>query len=104
MIWGELTPFLMLPESQAKEALAEYTLYLEDTVEHRYQTDTGVKTDWLAHLINVSFRTIFSGDGPYKYGAAMSANYVGWHYLLDADVKAMIDAELVKISQKSKDD
>jgi len=99
ILWGELTPFLLLPEKEAKEAIAEYTLYLEDTVEHRYKSDAGVKIDWLAHLINDSLRTVFSGDSPYRYPAAMSANYVGWHYLLANDVKAQVDAELEKIRQ-----
>jgi hypothetical protein len=99
MVWGELIPFLLLPEKEAKEALSEYTLYLEDIVEHRYQSDTGVKIDWLAHLINDSLRAVFSEDSPYRFGAAMSANYVGWHYLLAEDVKAQVDAELEKIRQ-----
>ena len=29
-VWGELAPFLLLPDSIACEALAEYTVYLED--------------------------------------------------------------------------
>lgn len=62
MVWGELTPFLLLSDQEAREALAEYTLYLEDTVEHRYQADTGVKTDWLA----TSAESMVGLDVPYR--------------------------------------
>ena len=106
MIWGELSPFLLIPETDAREAIAEYTLYLED-LEGAYRgKSSGVKVVWLAQLINCALRTVFSGEeSPVRYPAAMSANYVGWENLLEDDVKSQIDAELKRISSiKDEDD
>ena len=100
VLWAELAPFLLLPQKEAREAIAEYTLYLEDVVEHRYANETGIKIEWLSQLINGVLRAAPAGEASLHSMATVGImNGAAWYHLLDADVKAQLEAEADKCVQ-----
>jgi hypothetical protein len=100
VLWAELAPFLLLPEKEAREAIAEYTLYLEDFVEHRYASETGIKIEWLSQLINSALRAAPSGEASLRSMATVGImNGAAWYHLLDTDVKTQLEAEANKFVQ-----
>jgi hypothetical protein len=93
MIWGELAPFLLVPEAEAREAIAEYTVYLE--------TPAQANVAWLAGLVNDALRPVpVSKESPRSmafFGAMYGA---AWYKLLASDVKETVDAEVRSLMQK----
>jgi hypothetical protein len=125
-VWGELIPFLLLPDSVAREALAEYTLYLEEREGWWAPESAGTKLTWLADLINGALRGARSGAEPARstpfwstmnqvlkeggagpegsqalrlLGLLGAANRVAWYDLLRPDVREPLDEELRKIRE-----
>jgi hypothetical protein len=99
-IWGELAPFLLVPEDMAREALAEYTLYLEEREGWWKQGSAGTRVAWLRDVINAALRTAPSGSGsPTSLAWLGVMNRVGWYDLLDPDVRAPLDQEVARVRQ-----
>jgi hypothetical protein len=93
LLWGELAPFLMIPESIAREAIAEYTVYLETPAE--------AKRDWLADLINNGLRAASAGaESPRSMALVGFMNQVAWCRLLGTDVRETFDAEAQKLAER----
>lgn len=84
---AELTPFLLLPDSEKCEALAEYTVYLEDR-EGRYKGSGQAKSSWLSYVVNGALRASpYAGDSPRAMAWLGALNRVAWYELLEPDVK-----------------
>jgi hypothetical protein len=97
-IWGELAPFLLLPEAVAREALAEYTLYLEEREGWFGRGSAGTRVMWLRELINAALRRAPTGGGSPRSMAILAVmNRVAWYDLLDPEVKAPLDQEVARI-------
>jgi hypothetical protein len=96
-LWGELAPFLLLPDSMACEALAEYSVYLEDR-EGRYQGSGQAKVAWLADLINGALRVAPTVDeSPRTMALVGVLNRVAWYDLLAPDVRQALDTEASRL-------
>lgn len=92
LLWGELAPFLLVPEAIAREAIAEYTVYLETPAE--------AKTDWLANLINSGLRAAPAGvESPRPFALVGFMNQVAWCDLLDPDIRRVFDVEAQKLAE-----
>jgi len=92
LLWGELAPFLLVPEAIAREAIAEYTVYLE--------TPGEAKTGWLATLINSALRGAPAGvESPRSMALVGFMNQVAWCALLDPDNRKVLDAEAQKLAE-----
>jgi hypothetical protein len=93
LLWGELAPFLLIPEASAREAIAEYTVYLETPAEAR--------RDWLATLINDGLRAApATVESPRSMALFGFMNKVAWCRLLDADVKDALHQEEQKFAER----
>jgi|GEM_PF-5369153 len=81
-VWCELTPFLVMEEQEAAEALAEYVVFKENPA------DTQVT--WLRNSINTALAGL--SDDSYRRMATMGMlNGVAWCALLTADTAEMIE-------------
>jgi hypothetical protein len=100
-LWGELAPFLLLPDSMACEALAEYSVYLEDR-EGRYLGSGQAKVAWLADLISGALRVApIADESPRTMALVGVLNRVAWYDLLAPDVRRALDAEASRLRPKS---
>jgi hypothetical protein len=96
-IWGELAPFLLItPEGTAREALAEYSLYLEEREGWWGQVSVGTRATWLRELINGALRT---APSPNSMAVAGLMNQVAWCDLLDLDVREPLDREVGRVRE-----
>jgi hypothetical protein len=97
-IWGEVAPFLLVPEAMAREAIAEYTLYLEEREGWWGAGSVATRVTWLAGLINSALRTWPSGnESPGSLALLGAMNGVAWYDLLDPDVRAPLDKEVARV-------
>lgn len=100
LLWGELAPFLLVPEAVAREAIAEYTLYLEEREGWWGRDPAGTRVTWLADLINHALRTAPNGSESLGRMALLGVmNRAAWHDLLAPDVREPLDAEVRKLYQ-----
>lgn len=91
VIWAELVPFLLMRETDAVEALAEYVVYQE--------RDRDAKVSWLRKLINDVLRMApTSAESPRSMAPRGIINQVAWCDLLDPDVKMTLEEEAQKIT------
>jgi len=89
VLWGELAPFLSLPETETREAIAEYTVYME--------TPGEANTVWLANIINRALSPSAVNE-PTRSLAVVGVMYrAAWCDLLRPDIKASLDAEVDKV-------
>jgi len=87
VLWPELAPFLLMPESQAVEALAEYIVWQECPSEAR--------VGWLRESINEALRQEpVSEDSPRAWASHAFFNSVAWCELLDPDVHNQLSLEV----------
>jgi len=99
-IWGELAPFLLVPEDTAREALVEYTLYLEDREGWWEQGSAGTRVTWLRDVINGALRTApAAGESPTSMAFLGAMNRVAWYDLLDPDVREPLGQEVLRVRQ-----
>jgi hypothetical protein len=92
LLWGELAPFLLAPEETNREAIAEYTVYLE--------TPGEANVGWLAKLINSSLRAAPVGvESPRSFALVGFMNQVAWCDLLDPDIRKVFDVEAQKVAE-----
>jgi len=84
IIWSELTPFLLMKESDGIEALVEYVVFQERPNEAR--------TGWLRDRINLSFRSHHEGSVIAATSIALM-NGVAWSDLLEPAVLKLIEDE-----------
>ena len=89
-ITAELVPFLLMKETDAVEALAEYIVYKEVPRE--------AKMSWLRKLINDALRTASPEDFPRIMAPVSMIHQVAWCNLLDQDIKSTIEKETEKYS------
>jgi hypothetical protein len=83
-MWSELTPFLLMGESDGMEALVEYVVFQERPTEAR--------TGWLKDRINRSFRS--HHDKTVIAAASIALiNGVAWCDLLEPGVLRLIEDE-----------
>jgi hypothetical protein len=105
LIWGELAPFLLLPEGVAREALAEYTLYLEEREGWWEGGSVGTRVTWLRDLINAALRTAPTGTESLRSLAFLGVmNQAAWYDLLAPDVRESLDVEVRKVRQSLEED
>lgn len=91
LIWSELVPFILMPEQESPEALAEYVVCAENW-KGQY------KKEWLQKLINSALRKIATADPNYRAlvsATMLQPNEIYWINLLDSDVKSLLQDELV---------
>lgn len=92
-LWAELAPFLVVPEAVAREAIAEYTVYLE--------TPTEAKRDWLGGIINDGLRGAPSrAESPRSMALFGFMNQVAWCRLLDADIRETLSQEAEEFAER----
>ena len=84
-LWAELAPFLLMEETDAVEALAEYIVYKEVPRE--------AKTSWLRTLINDALCKVTSEGWPSAMAPVSMIHQVEWFNLLDQDIKSTIEKE-----------
>ena len=86
-VWAELTPFLLMHEETACDALAEYIVYQEFPQRAHKQ--------WLGRIISAALRLpALSRSSPRTMAAMAMMKQVRWCRLLEADVKAAIEQEM----------
>lgn len=87
VLWPELSPFLLMPEGQAVEALAEYIVWQECRHE--------AKTEWLREAVNQALRRRPDDEvAPFREIAADAVlTGVGWLELLERDVHDRLTRE-----------
>lgn len=87
VLWPELSPFLLMPEAQAVEALAEYVVWQECRDE--------AKVEWLQQAINRALRQ--SPDDNLRSFREIAADAlltgVAWRELLERDVDDQLTRE-----------
>lgn len=91
LIWGELSPFMLMKETEAVEALAEYVVYKEFPQKAR--------VTWLKKLINSSLRAC-KDDSKIAMAIAGLINQVAWCSLLEPETTKIIERAMEKL-QKS---
>jgi len=85
-LWAELTPFLLMTEKTACEALAEYIVYKE--------TPSRARVSWLRQIISTSLRLpALSKDSPRTMASLAMIKNVAWCNLLEEDVRDSIEQE-----------
>jgi len=85
-LWAELTPFLLMTEKTACEALAEYIVYKE--------TPSRARVSWLRQIISTSLRLpALSKDSPRTMASLAMIKNVAWCNLLEGDVRDSIEQE-----------
>lgn len=85
IMWSELTPFLLMDQSDSVEALAEYALFQERPNEAR--------TGWLKDRINLSFRSHHDESVIAATSIALM-NEVAWCDLLEPAVLRLIEDQV----------
>lgn len=91
VIWAELVPFLLMRETEAVEALAEYVVYKERPSE--------AKVSWLKKLINDALRTAPAcAESPRTMAPMGMINQAAWCELLHPDIKSAIEDEAQRIA------
>ncbi len=95
VIWAELVPFILMRETDAVEALAEYVVYQERAGD--------AKVSWLRKLINDVLRMApTSAESPRSMAPMGIINHVAWCDILDPDVKSALVEEARKITSEVK--
>jgi len=90
VLWSELVPFLLMKETEATEALAEYVVYQEKPEE--------ANISWLKKLINTALRVAPSSEELLRSTASLGfLDQVAWCNLLDIDVKNRLEKESEEI-------
>jgi hypothetical protein len=89
-LWAELTPFLLMTEKTACEALAEYIVYKE--------TPSRARVSWLRQIISTSLRLpALSKDSPRTMASLAMIKNVAWCNLLEGDVRDLIEQETAEL-------
>ncbi len=95
-LWPELAPFLLMSESQAVEALAEYIVWQECPSEARMV--------WLRESINQALRKqLASEDSPRTWASNAFINSAAWCELLDPDVHNQLSVEASDLLDEEKE-
>lgn len=104
-LWGELAPFLLLAKTEAREAIAEYTVYLEDR-EGRWGGLGRANVNRLAELLNRGLRSAEPAENsPISLAIVVGLmNHVAWCDLLAPDVRDSLKAEALKLGQALEQD
>lgn len=90
VLWAELTPFMLMPEDRAVEALAEYVIYQERSAD--------ANVPWLTAVINDALRRAApSEESPRVMAPVAMINRVSWCALLEPDVHGVIEEEVLRI-------
>lgn len=91
LLWPELSPFLLMKESDAVEALAEYVVCQENPKEG--------KTVWLSKLVNDVLRTVKDANPNYNAMATQALLHrdIYWRNFLEKDVNELLENEFLKI-------
>ncbi len=101
LLWGELAPFLLLAEAEAREALVEYTVYLEDR-EGWWGNSGKARVSWLSDLMNRALRTAAPGEeSPISLAFVGFTNQAAWCDLLAQDVKERLEVGAQMLGQAS---
>lgn len=89
-IWTELSPFLLMTETEGLEALCEYIVYQERPSE--------AKTSWLKYAVNEALRKpATSEESPRHVASKAMVCDVCWFFeLLDDDVRMALEHETAK--------
>lgn len=87
ILWPELSPFLLMPEAQAVEALAEYVVWQECRDQAR--------VDWLREAVSRALRQRPDQDliSFREIAADAFLNAVAWRELLERDVEDQLRRE-----------
>ena len=89
-LWAELTPFLLMTEKTACEALAEYIVYKE--------TPSRARVSWLRQILSTSLRLpALSKDSPRNMASLAMLKNVAWCNLLEEDVRDSIEQETAEL-------
>ena len=91
LIRGELSPFMLMKETEAVEALAEYVVYKE--------LPQKARITWLKELINSSLRSC-KDDSKIAMATVGLINQVAWCSLLEPETMKIIERAMEKL-QKS---
>lgn len=91
LLFSELSPFLLMKESDAVEALAEYVVCQENPEEG--------KVAWLSKLVNDALRTIKDADPNYNAMATQVLLHrdIYWRNFLEKDVNELLENEFLKM-------
>lgn len=96
-IWVELSPFMLMSEEDAIDALIEYVVYQERPKE--------ANISWLSEIINdVLRKTHPSEDSPVAMASMAVINRVAWYSLLDSDIKNEIEKNASELDNSFVDD
>ena len=89
-LWAELTPFLLMTEKTACEALAEYIVYKE--------TPSRARVSWLRQILSTSLRLpALSKDSPRNMASLAMLKNVAWCNLLEGEVRDSIERETAEL-------
>ena len=89
-LWAELTPFLLMTEKTACEALAEYIVYKE--------TPSRARVSWLMQILSTSLRLpALSKDSPRTMASLAMIKNVAWCNLLEKDVRDSSEPETAEL-------
>lgn len=90
VLWGELAPFLLMEETEAVEALAEYVVYKE--------MPNKARVEWLKQVMNASIESC-QDDSRKVMAAGGLLNRVAWCSLLEPRVFETIEKAVAKIQE-----
>lgn len=90
LLFPELSPFLLMKESDAVDALAEYVVCQENPEEG--------KIDWLSKLVNDALKTIKNVNPNYNAMATdvLLHRDIYWRNFLEKDVNDLLENEFLK--------
>lgn len=97
ILWVELSPFLLMKETDAVDALAEYVVCQENP--------EGGNIIWLKRMINDALRTIREADPNYRALATdvLLQRDIYWRNFLDNDVIELLEDEFLKFLPRDGD-
>ena len=95
-LWAELTPFLLMPEDTACEALAEYVVYR--------QTPSRARTVWLTKVLSaVLCLPALSRSSPRTMASMAMIKDVAWCKLLEDSVRSLLEQEVKELNNALED-
>lgn len=91
-LWAELTPFLLMSEETACEALGEYIVY--------QKVPQSAQVAWLTQVISAALRLPpLSQNSPRAMASIAMIKNVAWCGLLEADVRHTIEKEAEQVRE-----